>query len=481
MANEKDIFIRDTLKRDDLISKKADDVFNNFFKTTIHRIEVSNSPEFVTHFDEENQSDELLKNEFLGQQKEVFQEVSKLREIQDVQANNTAEEVKTVEGIETDKTAETAEKSDNNVINFEEERKKRKGGRKFLSAVASLAIVFCVSNVYATTRGYDNIFFMIKNMIVHEEVTDKEEILVDKDLTISYQSIEIAEGVKLQINKLTVTANEATLYLSIDENDSSIVHPKRFIIYDITDENSEVIGNQEIKGKEHTKHTEEISLNGMKNTTEKLKLEIRDEHDSEIVSLELDLNNKEIDVTSNMITEIQKLSEVELKEVLAKYLILNSVNDFYSTADHNYSDEELLNTQKVLLAIKLITNSEDEFSLETVNKAIEEFCGEKYENELAITDDIIFYNTKKKEYEFYPGDYYLDPLCLKIENISFMNGVYTVTLDYCYPTDQDWEEGTIESLDIFKTTLKFKLNPEYDYTKYCLIDVNNIESEKVEK
>ena len=59
MDNEKELYIKNILKKDNLISKKADDVFKNFFKTDIHRIEVRKLQE---------ESEENLKIEltFLG-------------------------------------------------------------------------------------------------------------------------------------------------------------------------------------------------------------------------------------------------------------------------------------------------------------------------------------------------------------------------------------------------------------------------------
>ena len=45
----------------------------------------------------------------------------------------------------------------------------------------------------------------------------KDDILSDKDITISYKSIEIAKGIKMQINRLAVENEKATLFLRIDK------------------------------------------------------------------------------------------------------------------------------------------------------------------------------------------------------------------------------------------------------------------------
>lgn len=453
MSNKNDIYIKEKLKSDDLISKKAEDVFNNFFKNDIHRIEVKKVPD----------------------------EIYKIEDLKNTQEEKSVQENTNVEEIEYTKENENTQES-------EETNRVRKS--KVLPMVASFVIVFLAANAYAATQGYNNIFFAIRNMIVHEEITDSSEILTDKDITISYQPIEIADGVKLQINKLTVQDNKAELYLNITRDNMDTIMPSKYVVYDITNGDSTVIGNQSnILEKNSVNYVEKIQLNGMKNITEKLRLDIMDKSNSEIVSLEIDLEKREIDVTRSLINELQKLSEVELKEILGKYVALNEMQDLYKDEiNAEYTEEQFKNTSKIILATNMIFDKEfengtrpEKYTLDEVNEVLKEFVGEEITDPQNITDNIIYYNKDEKAYEYYSGDYSVDPLCLEIENISFLNGVYTVTIDYCYPSESDWMDGTIESLDIFKTTMKFKLNSNYKYAKYCLVNANNLQSEKIKK
>ena len=51
---------------------------------------------------------------------------------------------------------------DEKVVNIEESKDKKSNRKKILSMVATLVIVFLGANVYAVTKGYNNIFFIIR-------------------------------------------------------------------------------------------------------------------------------------------------------------------------------------------------------------------------------------------------------------------------------------------------------------------------------
>ena len=178
MDNQKDFYIKSKLKQDDLISKKADDVFNNFLKGEI----------------------------------EMKEEKSNI---------------------------------DDKVVDINSAKDKKMRMKKIMSIVATLVVVFLGANVYAATQGYNNIFFIIKNLVSTEVVTDRNEILSDKDITISYQPIEIAKGLKVQINKLMVKENKATLIIKIDEEYPLEYYPSEYFVYDVTDGRKDILGHQE--------------------------------------------------------------------------------------------------------------------------------------------------------------------------------------------------------------------------------------------
>ena len=204
--------------------------------------------------------------------------------------------------------------------------------------------------------------------------------------------------------------------------------------------------------------------------------------------MNIDLDKKEIDIVSGMETEMQKLSEVELKQVLAKYAILNCYNDYVKELlgpEDVYDKEAHDNNNKVYIATKLYNEKYYEkypdtqdiptYSTDDIHKIIKEFSGEEITEEIRDFSGMLSYNKQKETYDYEPGDAYNDPLCLEIENLSFVNGIYTVTFIYCYPG----EETNIEELPQYTTTMKFKLNSEYEYTKYCLVDIESITSARI--
>ena len=158
MDNQRDFYIKSKFQEDDLISKKANDVFDNFFKGEIKM---------------ENEKTNI---------------------------NNT-------ENVNVNLNENVNATSNEKVVNMNDAKEKKLKRKKMMSMVATLVVVFLGANVFAATQGYNNIFFIINNLINPTVVTDKNEILTDRDLTISYQSIEISEGLRVQINRLVGTEN----------------------------------------------------------------------------------------------------------------------------------------------------------------------------------------------------------------------------------------------------------------------------------
>ena len=409
LSNEKDFYIKNKLIEDELISKKADDVFNNFFKEEINKME------------------------------------------------------------------------EEKVVDIKSSKDKINNKRKILSIVATLVIVFLGANVYAATQGYNNIFFIIRNLVKQNIVTDKSEILTDREIIISYQPIKIAEGLSVQINKLIIKDNQADLYIDVSAEEESKIYPYKYIVYDITSDKKE-ISSQKTSRVNELGYTEKIKLNNISDNTTKLQLEIYDKTGNNLSIMNIDLDKKEIDIVSGMENEMQKLSEVELKQVLSKYAILNCYNDYVKEllgSEDVYDKKAHDNNNKVYIAIQLYDekypSKQDKpvlYRTDDIHKIIKEFSGEEITEEIRDFSGMFSYNKQKETYDYEPGDNYKKPLCLEIESLSFVDGLYTATFIYCYPEN----DSNIEELPQFKTTMKFKLNSEYEYTKYCLVDIENIKS-----
>lgn len=107
----------------------------------------------------------------------------------------------------------------NNSINLEKERginmnineinepqkikPKKLWVKRTIATAACAVIVLGGGNIYATTQGYENIFFMIKHLVTKDETVhnDKSDILSDRDITISYETINLTENIVMQVQR----------------------------------------------------------------------------------------------------------------------------------------------------------------------------------------------------------------------------------------------------------------------------------------
>lgn len=414
LDNEKDLYIKEMFKKDELISKKADDVFNNFLEGK----------------------------------------------------------------MESEK-----------VTNINESKDKKINRKKILSIVATLVIVFLGVNVYAITKGYDNVFFMIKDLTTKNRIEGKSEILKDQDMTISYEPIEIAKGVSVQFNRFVVKDNEATLFMKIDQDEMIEVN-KKVTQVEISngDDNSQLI-TKEIEDFLGS-NTEEFNISFFDNNIEKLKVTINSQKEC-LAIMEIDLNTREILVLSNSYEEIEKISEIKLKEVLGKYAVLNFYEDMKDLIDSQYDNmpnkKEYINYDLLECAIEYISAKEKnkiniDYSLEKVNTVIKEITGMELNEPLDIIDDFYYYDEANKKYTSDPGDGGTNALCLNIKDISYEDGIYTVEYQYCYPDEDDYLKNNIDKLPLFESTIQLKLNTDYEYTEFCIVsDIYNMKSKKIKE
>ena len=111
-----------------------------------------------------------------------------------------------------------SKQANKNVKKEKQEPSEKVKKRKAKIAVVSLCtiVVLLVGlQVYASTNGYGNIFFMIRNLITTGNLAGVQEIFSDKDITLSYKSIDLAEGLKIQANRLEINDGKSKLYLSV--------------------------------------------------------------------------------------------------------------------------------------------------------------------------------------------------------------------------------------------------------------------------
>ena len=184
--------------------------------------------------------------------------------------------------------------------------------KKLMTVAASLVLVVVASNVYARTQGYDNIFFLIKDLVTKEE-KGGEEIFSDRDIVVSYKPIQITDEIELQINELQIKDNKAKLYLLVKELKDNTDSPLNYKIYN--DENQEMY-NQESSKKENEKiYTEVLNLKNYKDTTNIIKIEVYNKNKILLKTITMDLAKKTIEArTENQV--VKKISQIELNKFL---------------------------------------------------------------------------------------------------------------------------------------------------------------------
>lgn len=253
MMSEQDLYIKKKLKEDKFISKKADDVFKNFFKGDMN-------------------------NSQLDMKVDVNQVV-------------TEEKV-----------------SKNKWLKY----------KKWLSLAACVVILLGSANAYATYNGYENVFFLVKYLITgeNEKVEGKENILLDKDITISYENINITENISMKVTNLRIQDGKAKLYLYISEKELETDKNRVPLKYEVWDENNNRLCSQ-VSSKEdrNSGYTEELNLENYKLEDKKIILKVYQANSELLLNAVIDLEHKTIEIEGEQ-EAIKKVSEIELKEYL---------------------------------------------------------------------------------------------------------------------------------------------------------------------
>lgn len=400
LDNQKDFYIKEKLQKDKIISQKADDVFNNFFKGDFNM--------------EQNEN---------------------------VQTENTKEHSNT--------------KAKNN-----------KKYKKLVATAASVLVLFGAANVYAMTQGYENIFFMIKYLTTGEQttITDINEILSDRYISISYEPIKIADGIKIQISNLQIKDNEAKLFVNVAEEsfekNTNKITPLNYKVYN---SNNELLCSQESARSVNEEglggtYKEELNLNNFTNSDEILKLEIYGVKSNLITTIKINLETRTIEVAGEE-EALEKIAEIDLKSFLGK------VPNLYDV-DWNVVNKDGL----IILALTVAEGNIDFYDLgnngigykvDDINEALESFCDEEVGD---LPSDSDFELVKKDGEEYYLVRYGsgipAPAECIDISSISYCGGLYTATYTYFFLGENDIMEIDINDFDIYQNTVTFTLNEE---------------------
>lgn len=205
--------------------------------------------------------------------------------------------------------------------------------KKLMTVAASLVLVVVASNVYARTQGYDNIFFLIKDLVTKEE-KGGEEIFSDRDIVVSYKPIQITDEIELQINELQIKDNKAKLFLLVKELKENSDTPLNYKISN--DENQEMYNSVSNKKENEKIYTEVLNLKNYKDTTNIIKIEIYNKNKTLLKTITMDLTKKTIEArTENQV--VKKISQIELNKFLKQ------------ETEKLYTSKELKNKQIIIL------------------------------------------------------------------------------------------------------------------------------------
>lgn len=190
--------------------------------------------------------------------------------------------------------------------------------KRIVGIAACAVIALGGGQIYASTQGYDNIFFMIKEWIApSQEVQGKEEILSDRDITISYQPIQITENIRIVISKMQIKDNETKIILSVNRNDIN-KNDGLPLSYKVYNSDKKVLC-EKISSKDNnltsSTYQEELILEEYSKEDKVINLEIYKINNELISTISIDLENREINVLGQE-EYIEKLSEIELKKFL---------------------------------------------------------------------------------------------------------------------------------------------------------------------
>jgi len=376
-------------------------------------------------------------------------------------------------------------------LNNTKEPKIKVKSKKAKIAIITLSVVAVLTlglQVYASTNGYGNVFFMIKNLVTTGTLSGKNEIFSDKDITLSYKSIDLAEGLKIQVNRLEVKDNKTKIYALIKAEDGEKLPLKYKVSHVYTDgaqtKDKEVEGTKP-EGTNNFEYEEVLTLDYPVNEYSIITLIIKDKDNKELRTLEINMQTREITVKGEK--EFEKISEVELK----KYLnLFSELNNGWSTNDCLVAmAEKLIMTGGEYEGYGIIPNDilskslREDSRRELINKVIKDIYGEKAEFEMVknskgqdveVLKNLTAWEFDKKsdEYkELTAGEEYKNGHCLKIEDINYENEVYTIKFVYLLATGYEEDDDKLEDLEQYETTIKLKRNENNQYSKYEIVSI----------
>jgi len=199
--------------------------------------------------------------------------------------------------------------------------KKDGSKKKVIIILACLFVGFITANVYAASKGFNNIFFMIRNLVTDDTTyAEKEEILIDRDITISYSNIHLSDDILIQVNKVQIKDDEAKLFLLVTELSGENYISKVIVKDNVNDKvlSDEVFATKATSNGEEVSYHKEIVLRGMTSSTNELTMEFMDKSDKLLSKLLVDIDRGEIDILESEAPEENSDESEDSENVLSE-------------------------------------------------------------------------------------------------------------------------------------------------------------------
>ncbi len=335
---------------------------------------------------------------------------------------------------------------------------------KFKTAVVLViigAIILTIfgANVYASVNGYGNVFFLIKYLVTGEkpEITGKNDLLSDRDITISYEPIILTEDIKLQIRNLQIKDNKAKLFVAVNESKQNETTPLIYKVYN--EENILICEQNSSKGNNETEYIEELLLKEFKNDEKTLHLEIFNSKNEKLTRITINLETREIVIEGEK-EAIEKISEIELKKFLGHITALEPYKD---------SDDE-----RILFAGSMFAQKEElnVNKLDDLNKMLDATGYERLSNPLKNAQYFKIVNKGGTNYiEVTVGRGGFEPnTVIEIKEISYCGGLYTAKFNYTFIHEPDaFNSSHLDELEIKEATVYFRKNEDKTYSTFKVV------------
>ncbi len=182
----------------------------------------------------------------------------------------------------------------------------------------------------------------------------------------------------------------------------------------------------------------------------------------------------------------------ELKFFLNDVTYFNAIQDEEIYKHGNVDSEDFYKAVKLNVAFNCINNGNEEQTENSnqligkdktsVHKAIKEAFGEDVTDVIKSNTALQEYVSSRDEYVYKEaGDSTFSVYLVKIEQQNITDEELEITYIYAYPSEGDLIDNNIGDYDCYRTTLKLKINKDYKYSKYQLLDKLPLKDELVGK